>query len=133
MPPDPAKPHVAVCPGSYDPITVGHVDVLVRCRKTRGCGMGDVVGPHLITFDPPIGATEYRDGFGNICHRIVAPAGRLTISTRFDVLDPGIVTDPSGSHTSGWVRSVRRPVAGSIRVTRISPVTTTAKAARARS
>ena len=49
----------------------------------------DVIGPHRITFDPPIGATEYRDGFGNICHRIVAPAGRLTISTRFDVLDPG--------------------------------------------
>ncbi|TPG60484.1 transglutaminase family protein [Roseomonas nepalensis] len=49
----------------------------------------DVIGPHAITFDPPIGATEYRDGFGNLCHRIVAPAGRLTISTRFDVTDPG--------------------------------------------
>ena len=51
--------------------------------------MADVIGPHQITFDPPIGATEYRDGFGNICHRVLAPAGRLTISTRFDVLDPG--------------------------------------------
>ena len=52
--------------------------------------MGDVIGPHGIGFDPPIGATEYRDGFGNMCHRIVAPAGRLTISTRFLVQDPGI-------------------------------------------
>jgi transglutaminase-like putative cysteine protease len=52
--------------------------------------MPDVIGPHQIRFDPPIGATEYRDGYGNICHRIVAPAGRLTISTRFDVLDPGV-------------------------------------------
>ncbi|WP_043830651.1 transglutaminase domain-containing protein [Muricoccus aerilatus] len=51
--------------------------------------MADVIGPHQITFDPPIGATEYRDGFGNICHRVLAPAGRLTISTRFDVLDSG--------------------------------------------
>ncbi len=51
--------------------------------------MPDVMGPHHITFDPPIGATEYRDGFGNICHRIVAPAGRLTIATAFTVSDPG--------------------------------------------
>ena len=49
----------------------------------------DVIGPHQIVFDPPVGATEYRDGFGNICHRIVAPAGRLKISTSFLVSDPG--------------------------------------------
>ncbi|WP_424140439.1 transglutaminase domain-containing protein [Roseomonas chloroacetimidivorans] len=63
--------------------------------------MPDVIGPHQITFDPPIGATEYRDGFGNICHRIVAPPGRLTISTRFDVLDPGVpdVVVPSAPQT----------------------------------
>ena len=30
MPPDPAKPHIAVCPGSYDPITKGHVDIITR-------------------------------------------------------------------------------------------------------
>src|ERR687893_709297 len=30
MPPDPALPHIAVCPGSYDPITLGHVDVISR-------------------------------------------------------------------------------------------------------
>ncbi len=51
--------------------------------------MRDLVGPHRITFDPPIGATEYRDGFGNLCHRIVAPAGRLTISKDIVVLDSG--------------------------------------------
>ena len=51
--------------------------------------MPDVIGPHPISFDPPIGASEYRDGFGNICHRIVAPAGRLRISTQFLVSDPG--------------------------------------------
>lgn len=51
--------------------------------------MADVIGPHQIYFDPPIGASEYRDGFGNICHRIVAPAGPLRISTRFLVSDPG--------------------------------------------
>ncbi|WP_370655686.1 transglutaminase domain-containing protein [Paracraurococcus lichenis] len=51
--------------------------------------MRDVLGAHAIRFDPPIGATEYRDGFGNICHRIVAPAGRLTMSAEFLVQDPG--------------------------------------------
>ena len=51
--------------------------------------MADVIGPHQIRFDPPIDATEYRDAFGNICHRIVAPAGRLGISTQILVSDPG--------------------------------------------
>jgi len=49
----------------------------------------DVVGSHRIAFDPPIGSTEYRDAYGNICHRILAPAGRLTISKRLLVQDPG--------------------------------------------
>ena len=49
----------------------------------------DVVGPHRIAFDPPVGASEYRDRYGNMCHRIVAPAGLLRISTQFVVGDPG--------------------------------------------
>jgi transglutaminase-like putative cysteine protease len=49
----------------------------------------DVVGPHQITFDPPIGATEYRDAYGNICTRILAPPGRITMSSGFLVQDPG--------------------------------------------
>jgi transglutaminase-like putative cysteine protease len=49
----------------------------------------DVIGPHQITFEPRIGATPYRDGFGNVCTRIVAPAGRITISNEVLVQDPG--------------------------------------------
>jgi transglutaminase-like putative cysteine protease len=49
----------------------------------------DVVGPHQLSFDPPIGATHYRDGFGNICTRILAPAGRLTLRKTVLVRDPG--------------------------------------------
>ena len=30
MPPDPASPHIAVCPGSYDPVTLGHLDIISR-------------------------------------------------------------------------------------------------------
>jgi pantetheine-phosphate adenylyltransferase len=33
MPPDPAKPHIAVCPGSYDPITKGHIDIITRAAE----------------------------------------------------------------------------------------------------
>ena len=51
--------------------------------------MPDVIGPHRIVFDPPIGASEYRDRYGNMCHRIVAPAGLLRISPQFVVGDPG--------------------------------------------
>ena len=50
----------------------------------------DIDGPHRINFSPLIGATEYRDLFGNICHRIIAPPGRLTISTGFVISDSGM-------------------------------------------
>jgi len=43
-----------------------------------------VTTPQQITFDPPVAARSYRDGFGNICHRITAPAGPFVISTLFD-------------------------------------------------
>jgi pantetheine-phosphate adenylyltransferase len=33
MPPEPASPHIAVCPGSYDPITHGHIDVITRAAE----------------------------------------------------------------------------------------------------
>ena len=33
MPPDSSRPHIAVCPGSYDPITKGHVDIISRASE----------------------------------------------------------------------------------------------------
>ena len=33
MAPDPKQKHIAVCPGSYDPITYGHVDVISRAAE----------------------------------------------------------------------------------------------------
>src|SRR3954447_6498476 len=56
--------------------------------------------PDLITWDglqidPPIPANTYHDTFGNFCHVIRAPAGRLRLSADFVVqdggeLDPGV-------------------------------------------
>ena len=51
--------------------------------------MGDLAGPQRIAFAPPIAASDYRDGFDNICTRILAPPGRLTVATDFVVSDPG--------------------------------------------
>jgi transglutaminase-like putative cysteine protease len=50
--------------------------------------------PDLLTWDrmqldPPIPANTYHDGFGNFCHVIRAPAGRLTMSTDFQIKDKG--------------------------------------------
>ncbi len=54
----------------------------------------DLLSPGTPQFDPPLPATTYLDGFGNRCTRIVAPPGRLSISTRFDIQDGG-APDPT--------------------------------------
>lgn len=51
---------------------------------------GDLEEPDRIVFDPPVEARSYRDGFGNVCTRIVAPEGRLVIRTEFTIRDPGL-------------------------------------------
>jgi transglutaminase-like putative cysteine protease len=50
----------------------------------------DLATPHQIQFDPPIPSRNYEDGFGNICTRIVAPAGKLRIFTEFLIGDTGL-------------------------------------------
>jgi transglutaminase-like putative cysteine protease len=51
--------------------------------------VADLVAPDRIALDPPIAARAYRDVFGNMCTRIVAPPGRLTVASDFVVSDPG--------------------------------------------
>jgi transglutaminase-like putative cysteine protease len=43
--------------------------------------------------DPPVPLTAYRDGFGNWCTRLVAPSGRIRISSDALINDTGL-TDP---------------------------------------
>ncbi len=50
----------------------------------------DLSAPHEIVFDPPIASEQYVDGFGNVCTRILAPEGRLSIGCRMDVTDTGL-------------------------------------------
>jgi hypothetical protein len=49
----------------------------------------DLQTPNLVRLDPPIPANTYHDGFGNFCHVITAPAGRLTVSSDFLIRDSG--------------------------------------------
>ena len=51
--------------------------------------IADLLTPDRVRFDPPIPANTYHDGFGNFCHVIRAPVGRLTMSSDFLVQDEG--------------------------------------------
>jgi len=49
----------------------------------------DIVVPDHLTTDPPVPVTAHRDFFGNWCSRIVAPAGRIRLSSNAVVRDTG--------------------------------------------
>lgn len=51
--------------------------------------MPDLISWDGLQIDPLISANTYHDSFGNFCHVIRAPAGRLTLSTDFLVRDSG--------------------------------------------
>ena len=49
----------------------------------------DIVVPDCLTTDPETPITAYRDGFGNWCTRIVAPSGRIRLTSTGVVRDSG--------------------------------------------
>ena len=51
---------------------------------------GDLVQPDRLSTDPAIPTRAYRDGFGNWCTRLVAPAGKLRIWSQAVVNDSGL-------------------------------------------
>ena len=50
----------------------------------------DIVVPDLLTTDPFVPLTAYRDVFGNWCSRIMAPAGRIQLMANGVVRDSGM-------------------------------------------
>jgi transglutaminase-like putative cysteine protease len=60
--------------------------LVVNVHESRAA---DVVVPDVLTTDPWIPVTAYRDIFGNRCTRVMAPAGRLRMSTNAVVWDSG--------------------------------------------
>jgi len=49
----------------------------------------DLETPDWIRTEPVVDVRQYIDGFGNICSRILAPAGRMVISSDFVIRDSG--------------------------------------------
>ena len=49
----------------------------------------DIIVPDLLTTEPALPVTSYRDTFGNRCNRVLAPAGRLRLATDCLIRDTG--------------------------------------------
>ncbi|WP_207537695.1 transglutaminase-like domain-containing protein [Sabulicella rubraurantiaca] len=49
----------------------------------------DLLGEQRLQSDPPIPFREFRDAFGNVAHRLVAPAGRIILRSEVHVWDSG--------------------------------------------
>ena len=50
----------------------------------------DLAKPDLIVTEPPIALAQYPDSFGNLCTRLLAPAGRLKITADTIIRDSGL-------------------------------------------
>ena len=83
MAPDPDRPHIAVCPGSYDPITNGHIDVITRASEIFDELIVTVVNAS-VRKDRALFTAEERVGF------IEAATGHLG-NVRVDTFDVLIV------------------------------------------
>jgi len=51
----------------------------------------DIIVPDHLTTDPLVPVSTFRDGFGNLCIRIVAPAGQIRIKSTGLVSDTGLL------------------------------------------
>jgi transglutaminase-like putative cysteine protease len=71
---------------SYDCLQATPMIAMLSVHPSR---IPDLVTPDTIRIDPAIPANGYRDGFGNTCHVIHAPAGRITLSGDFMIRDSG--------------------------------------------
>jgi transglutaminase-like putative cysteine protease len=50
----------------------------------------DLETAHQIRFEPDIIPENYTDSFGNICTRVLAPAGQIRITNEFTICDSGV-------------------------------------------
>ena len=66
--------------------------ILLNVHYSRA---SDLERPDLLVTDPAGPLEAYRDGFGNWCTRLVAPAGQMTISTD-GVIRDNELSDPVG-------------------------------------
>jgi transglutaminase-like putative cysteine protease len=72
---------------SYDCPAATPMLLLLSVHPSR---FPDLLTAHQMRFDPPVPARDYTDRFGNLCTRIIAPQGRLTIAADLLVRDSGM-------------------------------------------
>ena len=63
------------------------VILVVNVHESRGA---DLVVPDVLATEPSLRVTGYHDIFGNQCRRVLAPAGRLRLSTDCVIRDRGL-------------------------------------------
>ncbi len=64
----------------------------------------DILVPDIMTTTPQVPITGYRDGFGNWCSRLVAPAGKIRIAGAGTVEDTGL---PDIAVPNAWQHEVQ--------------------------
>jgi transglutaminase-like putative cysteine protease len=62
---------------------------MLLCLNIHPSRRPDLLTPQVLRFSPEMESWDYTDSFGNVCTRITAPVGRTTISTEFEIYDPG--------------------------------------------
>jgi transglutaminase-like putative cysteine protease len=63
---------------------------LIALLNVHHSRAGDLEHPDYLTTTPSVAVTGYRDGLGNWCNRLVAPAGRFSLGTDAVVKDDGL-------------------------------------------
>lgn len=67
-----------------------HPTPAILVLNTHFTRISDLAGPDHIIVSPSVPIRGYRDGFGNWCTRILAPAGAMSLSTDAVVTDCGL-------------------------------------------
>src|SRR6202034_4793741 len=74
---------------------------MIMVLGTHFTRASDIIVPDHLTTSPSVPITPYRDGFGNWCSRIVAPAGRMRLAADGTVRDsglPDVIVPPDMPH-----------------------------------
>ncbi len=66
----------------------------------------DIVIPDTLTVQPSVPVTEYQDAFGNHCHRILAPTGRLLLTANAVVNDSGLPDEVMSNAGQDYVENL---------------------------
>ena len=62
---------------------------MLLCLSVHPSRQADLLTPQHLKFTPDVPAWDYVDGFGNVCTRVIAPVGRISVSAAFEINDSG--------------------------------------------